>query len=96
MAWLDGQGYRARSVLRRVPLLAAFGEFARLHGARSLADLPGHVDAFVASGSVSLPGPPRGGTTLAKDIRGPVEQLLELVVPDFEGTGRPHHRMSVR
>jgi integrase/recombinase XerD len=25
VAWLAGQGYSARSVLRRVPLLAAFG-----------------------------------------------------------------------
>src|SRR5437764_606017 len=35
VAWLAGQGYGARSVLRRVPLLVAFGEFARLQGARS-------------------------------------------------------------
>ena len=31
VAWLAGQGYSSRSVLRRVPLLAAFGEFARLN-----------------------------------------------------------------
>ena len=31
------------------------------------------------------------GQTLAKDIRGPVEQLLELAVPGFEPAGRPHH-----
>ena len=36
------------------------------------------------SGSVSLAAARRGaGPTLAKDIRGPVEQLLELVVPGF-------------
>ena len=33
---------------RRVPLLFAFGEFARQRGAQVVADLPAHVDAFVA------------------------------------------------
>ena len=47
VTWLAGQGYGARCVWRRVPQLAAFREFARLNGARSLADPPGHVDAFV-------------------------------------------------
>ncbi len=92
VAWLAERGYGARSVLRRVPLLVAFGEFARLQGARSLADLPGHVGAFVAKRAGESRDARRGiGQTLAKDIRGPVEQLLELVVAGFEGTGRPHH-----
>ena len=92
VAWLAEQGYGARSVLRRVPLLVAFGEFARLHGARSVAELPGHVDAFVDKRAGESRDARRAlGDTLAKDIRGPVEQLLELVVPGFESTGRPHH-----
>ena len=92
VAWLAGQGYSARSVLRRVPLLAAFGEFARLNGAQSVADLPGHVDGFVGKRvGESRDARREMGQTLAKDIRGPVEQLLELVVPGFEPTGRPHH-----
>jgi integrase/recombinase XerD len=92
VAWLAGRGYGVRSVLRRVPLLVAFGEFARLYGARSVADLPGYVDAF-ADKRVSESRDARRalGDTLAKDIRGPVDQFLELVVPGFEGTGRPHH-----
>ena len=92
VTWLADRGYGARCVWRRVPLLVAFGEFARLQGARSLADLPGHVDAFVAKRAGESRDARRGiGQTLAKDIRGPVEQLLELVVAGFEGTGRPHH-----
>ena len=84
----------APSVLRRVPLLAAFGELARLRGARSLADLPGHVDAFVAERARESRDARRGtGINSRQDIRGPVEQFLELVVPGFEGSGRPHHRM---
>jgi integrase/recombinase XerD len=92
VVWLAERGYGARSVLRRVPLLVAFGEFARLEGARSLADLPGYVDAFVDKRIDESRDARRGmGQTLAKDIRGPVEQLLGLVVAGFEGAGRPHH-----
>ena len=94
VVWLAEQGYGARSVLRRVPLLVAFGEFARLKGARSLADLPDHVSAFVDKRVGESRDARRGmGQMLAKDVRGPVEQLLELVVAGFEGTGRPHHAM---
>src|SRR5258708_29121668 len=96
VAWLAGQGYSARSVLRRVPLLAAFGEFARLNGARSVADLPGHVDGFVGKRVSESRDARRGmGQTLAKDIRGPVEQVLELVVPVVKPTGRPHLAIPV-
>ena len=91
--WLADQGYGARCVWRRVPLLAAFGEFARLNGARSLAELPRHVEGFVDSRvSESRRARRKVGRTFAKDVRGPVEQMLELVIPGFEGTGRPHHR----
>jgi site-specific recombinase XerD len=94
VTWLAGQGYGARCVWRRVPQLAAFGEFARLNGARSLADLPGHVDAFVDKRVSESRRARRGlGSTFAKDVRGPVEQLLELVVPGFRGSGRPHHHL---
>ena len=92
VVWLAGHGYSVRSVLRRVPLLVAFGEFARLNGARSVADLPDHIDGFVGKRVGESRDARRGmGQTLAKDIRGPVEQLLELAVPGFEATGRPHH-----
>jgi len=47
VVWLADQGYAARNVYRRVPLLMQFGEFAREHGATSLEELPTHVSAFV-------------------------------------------------
>jgi integrase/recombinase XerD len=73
-------------------LLVAFGEFARQEGARSPADLPGHVDAFVDKRVGESRDARRGmGQSFVKSIRGPVEQLLELVVAEFEGTGRPRH-----
>jgi site-specific recombinase XerD len=92
VVWLAERGYGARSVWRRVPLLVAFGEFARLKGARSVADLPAHVDAFVDKRVGESRDARRGmGQTFVKAIRGPVEQLLGLVVAGFEGSGRPRH-----
>jgi integrase/recombinase XerD len=40
VTWLAGEGYGARCVLRRVPLVSAFREFAAAHGARR----PGRAD----------------------------------------------------
>jgi len=91
VTWLAEHGYSQRCVLRRVPLLAAFAEFAHRNGARSLQDLPQQVGAFVAR-RVSQSRDARRGTgdTLAKDIRGPVEQMLTVVIDGYGGTGRPH------
>ena len=81
VTWLADQGYGARCVWRRVPQLAASGEFAWLNGARSLADLPGHVDAFVDKrargssqarrrvGSTFAKGHPRPGRAAARACR---------------------------
>jgi integrase/recombinase XerD len=83
--WLSEQGYSTRTVLRRVPALVAFGEFARRRGASVPADLPAHVDGFVAMRMVSF----RRGQQAAAEIRGPVEQMLAVVLPGFERTSRP-------
>ena len=48
VGWLAEQSYSRASVRCRVPVLFAFGEFARAGGARSVGDLPAHVEAFVA------------------------------------------------
>jgi integrase/recombinase XerD len=93
VARLSEQGYANRTVLRRVPILARFADFARARGATRVEDLPSHVDAFVVEW-VGRWRPVRDGKTfgpqLAKEARGPVEDMLEIVVPGFEGTGRPH------
>jgi len=92
VVWLSEQGYADRTVLRRVPLLAGFAEFARANGAATVEDLPSHVGAFVA-GWLERWRPVRGvdsASQVAKEARGPIEQWLELVVPGFNGTGRPH------
>src|SRR5712692_5746312 len=93
VGWLAEQGYGARSVWRRVPLVVAFGEFARQRGAKGIGDLPAHVDAYVAERVGGYRGERKHGTTarqVAKEVRGPVEQMLKLVVPGFTATGRAH------
>lgn len=93
VVWLAEHGYAARCVLSRTPLLVAFGEFAQARGARAATELPDHVEAFVADWVASHCGS-RGGPDperqVAKEIRGPVEQMLVVVVPGFAGSGRSH------
>lgn len=87
--WLSEQGYSTRTVVRRVPALVAFGEFARLRGASVLEDLAAHVDDFAAMRVARH----RHGRDAAAEIRGPVEQMLAVVLPGFAGTGRPHREL---
>lgn len=84
--------YSSRSVLRRVPLLMHFGVFAKDHGARTHQELPHHVEAFVRAW-VSQRGPNGKADRakgLAKEVRGPVQQMLRLILPEYSGSGRPH------
>jgi integrase/recombinase XerD len=83
--WPSERGYSARTVLRRVPVLVAFGEFARMRGALVPADLPAYVDGFVAMRVASF----RRGQEAAGEVRGTVEQMLAVVLPGFERPGRP-------
>ncbi|MGH8565681.1 MAG: site-specific integrase, partial [Gammaproteobacteria bacterium] len=39
VGWLAERRYASRSVSRRIPLLVAFGEFAKMHGATEVAHL---------------------------------------------------------
>jgi integrase/recombinase XerD len=93
VGWLAEHGYATRTVLRRVPILVGFGAFAADRGAARGADLPAHVDAFVANRLR-----PRGGQATAvarrKDanaIRNMVEQMLAIAVPGHCAVShRPH------
>ena len=75
-------------MLRHVQVLVAFGEFAGLRGASVPADLPAHVDDFVAMRVASF----RRGPEAAAEIRGPVEQTLAVILPGFE-RGRPRREL---
>ena len=88
---LADNGYAARVVFRRVPVLVHFGDFARERGATHFEELPAHVDAFVDRW-VGRQGSQRAKATarkkVASTVRNPVEQMLRLVLPDFCGRGR--------
>ena len=93
VGWMADQGYDVRSIWRRVPRAVAFGEFARQRGARDVGDLPTHVDAYVAERVRCHRGHRKNGTTaqqVAKEVRGPIEQMLRIVLPGFKGAGRAH------
>ena len=89
VAWLAGHGYRPRVILRRVPLLRQFGEFARDHGATQWSELPTHVEPYVKHWvKVHAKNAYQAKRWVANDARTPIEQLLSLMLPDFRGTGR--------
>lgn len=93
VVWLAEHGYRVRTVLHRVPLLVAFGDVAHRRGAETVRDLPAHVEAFVAEQVVQHRRARRDGVAraeLTKELRGPIEHMLGVVLPGFESTGRRH------
>jgi site-specific recombinase XerD len=91
VVWLVDQGYRPKTIWRRVPIAFAFGEFARQRRVGTIEELPAHIEAFVAA-RVARHHAATGSTRpMAKEVRGPVEQMLSVVLPDFEPSGRPHH-----
>jgi integrase/recombinase XerD len=91
VAWLAGEGFSTKSIWRRVPIVFAFGEFGRERGARDVAQLPGHVEAFVDDRVALHRRRTRSARPMAKEVRGPVEQMLSVVLPGFEPTGRRPH-----
>ena len=90
-AWLVDQGYGTKSIWRRVPIAFAFGEFARAQGASAVGELPAHAEAFVSDRVERHQARTGSSRVMAKEIRGPVEQFLSVVLADFEPTGRAHH-----
>ncbi|MGH9189811.1 MAG: site-specific integrase [Acidimicrobiales bacterium] len=87
---LAEEGYRAGTIVGRVPVAVAFGEFASERGAVSVADLPEHVDGFVAARVARHRERMRSTRPMAKEVRGPVEQFLAVALPGFAPSGRRH------
>ena len=89
--WLEHEGYAARNIYRRVPMLCHFGKFAQEHGAQSLAQAAPLVDDFAQHW---LSEHAKAGTSKAARIkieeqsRNPVNQMLRLVLPEHHGGGR--------
>jgi integrase/recombinase XerD len=92
LAWLVEHGYSTKSIWRRVPIVFAFGEFAARREAVSVADLPVHLEGFVADRVAAHDARTGSVRPMAKEVRGPIEQMLSVVLPTFVPTGRPHHR----
>lgn len=91
VVWLAGHGYSKRSVWRRVPVVYAFGECARYRGASAIVELSRHVERFVAERVADHHARTGSTRAMAKEVRGPVEQFLSVVVAGYEPSGRPHH-----
>lgn len=91
VAWLASQGYSTKSIWRRVPIVYAFGQFGRERGAQDVAQLSACVEAFVDDRVALHRRRTRSTRPMAKEVRGPVEQMLSVVLPGFEPTGRRHH-----
>ncbi len=91
VAWLTEQGYAARSVCRRVPMLMHFAEYSAARGAKAWEELPDHVGAFVAAW-VREHGrrckDKEAKRQVASAARNPVEQMLRLLLSDYPGHRR--------
>ncbi len=91
--WLTAQRYTQRSVLRRVPVLVSFGEFAQTHGATELRQLPDHVEPFVqlwVSQHSRAKTSARARKRVGHCVRNPIRQMLRLAIAGYVGRGRPH------
>ncbi len=91
VTWLTEEGYAARNVFRRAPIVVRFGEFARSCGAKMWSDLPEHVVSF---GKFWLDEHGRSYSTVRRqqwaedEARNPVQQMLRLVLPEYRSIGR--------
>ena len=84
VAWLAEQGYAARNVYRRVPMLMHFAQFSAARGAKNWEDLPEHVEAFVAAWSREHGRhckTKEAKRQVAGAARVPVEQMVRLLLP---------------
>lgn len=91
VTWLHDCCYAPRNVFHRVPVLLHFGAYAKSNGAKTFSDLPQHVQGFVANWVRDHGGncrTDRARKSVAAAVRGPVEQMLHLLLPEFMGTGR--------
>ena len=91
--WLTALRYTQSSVSRRIPLLVAFGEFAKRHGATEVSHLPAQVEPFVRVWAAEHGRPKisaRARKRIGEFARNPVRQMLRLTIPGYLGRGRPH------
>ena len=87
--WLDSEGYSARNVFRRVPILCQFGEFVQQQGTHDLTSATACIEPFAAHW-LKLHGKgcraDAARHKVLEEARNPVRQLLSLAL---EGYVRP-------
>lgn len=84
------RGYRWRTITRRVSILKQFGDFTQDCGATDWNELPPLVQPFVERWiKVHAKDEHQAQRWVAGEARTPVEQLLSMLLPDFQGRGRP-------
>lgn len=91
VGWLTQHRYASRTVLRRIPLLMEFGEFARRRGATKFEELPSHIEAFSVHWLTKHGQGCKSDEARKKvedEARNPVEQMLTLVIPNFTDDGQ--------
>jgi len=93
VTWLAEQGYAPRNVAFRVPVLVRFGEFAKTSGAINCNELSGYIEPFVEHWLKER----RHGNDcesarriVARGVRNPIQQMLHLIIPDYQNKGRSH------
>lgn len=92
VSWLAERQYSSRSVVRRVPILVQFGEFAKDRGATKWNELPNQVEPFVEywlAARASRRKSKEQRKKIGQCVRNPIRQMLHLVVPGYVGLGRP-------
>ena len=91
VVWLAERHYKERCIWSRVPLVFAFGEFAADRGVTAVGELPAQVDAFVEHRVARHHERTDSTRSMAKEVRGPVEQMLAVVLTGYEPSGRRRH-----
>jgi len=92
VTWLSAQRYSQSTVKRRVPTAVAFGDFAKVHGAEELQQLPDYVESFAQAYAASH-GRSRKPAVRAKIVyfaRNIARQMLRQALPGYVGPGRSH------
>jgi len=93
VGWLAERRYSSKTVLRRIPLLVAFGEFAKARGATEVAQLTEHFEPFVQvwiARHARRKRAARACNWVGALARNTVRQMLCLAIPSYIGIGRPH------
>lgn len=84
VAWLTERRFTAASIVRRVPVILRFAEFAWSRGARRVRELAKHLDSFVRRRLRYRMRPccsAKAKHAFIAEIKGPIEQLLRIVLP---------------